>query len=61
MIMKLTVGDKILTKKPHPCGCSEWTIVRLGADVKIKCNGCGRMIMLSPTDFERRLKKNLGA
>lgn len=60
MITKLNVGDKILTKKPHPCGSSEWTIVRLGADVKIKCNGCGRIVMLTPTDFERRLKKILG-
>ncbi|MBR3804508.1 MAG: DUF951 domain-containing protein [Clostridia bacterium] len=60
MITKLNVGDKILTKKPHPCGSSEWTVVRLGADVKIKCNGCGRIVMLTPTDFERRLKKILG-
>ena len=60
MITKLNVGDKILTKKPHPCGSSEWTIVRLGADVKIKCNGWGRIVMLTPTDFERRLKKILG-
>ena len=60
MITKLNVGDKILTKKPHPCGSSEWTVVRLGADVKIKCNGCGRKVMLTPTDFERRLKKILG-
>ncbi len=55
--MKINVGDKILTKKPHPCGSFEWTVLRVGADIKIKCNQCGRIIMLSTTDFEKRLKK----
>ena len=57
MIMKISVGDNIITKKPHPCGCSEWTVLRVGADIKIKCVQCGRIIMLSATEFEKRLKK----
>ena len=55
--MKINVGDKILTKKPHPCGSYEWTVLRVGADIKIKCNQCGRIVMLSTADFEKRLKK----
>lgn len=55
--MKISVGDKIQTKKPHPCGSSEWTVVRVGADIKIKCLGCGRVVMLTVTEFEKRLKK----
>lgn len=58
--MKISVGDKILTKKPHPCGSSEWEVVRVGSDIKIKCLGCGRVVMLSVTDFEKRLKKIIG-
>ena len=55
--MSLNVGDKIVTKKPHPCGCSDWTIVRVGADVKIKCEKCNRIVMLSLGEFNKRLKK----
>ncbi len=55
--MDVKLGDKILTKKPHPCGSFEWTIVRVGADIKIKCLGCGRIVMLSTTEFNKRLKK----
>lgn len=55
--MQLNVGDKILTKKPHPCGTSEWTVIRVGADVKIKCLGCGRIVMLTPSELSKRLKK----
>ncbi len=55
--MEIKLGDKILTKKPHPCGSSEWTVVRVGVDVKIKCLGCGKVVMLSLPDFDKRLKK----
>ncbi len=51
------VGDIILTKKPHPCGSNKWEVTRTGADIKIKCQGCGRVVMLSVTDFEKRLKE----
>ncbi|MBQ3235610.1 MAG: DUF951 domain-containing protein [Clostridia bacterium] len=58
--MKISVGDKIETKKQHPCGSSIWTVVRVGADVKIKCEGCGRVVMLTVPEFEKRLKKIIG-
>ncbi len=57
--MNITVGTKIQTKKQHPCGCDLWEVARVGADVKIKCEKCGRLVMLSSTDFEKRLKKVL--
>lgn len=40
------VGDVIKLKKPHPCGSSEWEILRTGADFRLKCTGCGHMVML---------------
>jgi hypothetical protein len=44
-------------KKDHPCGANEWTITRVGADIKIKCNNCGRSIMLPRIEFNKKLKK----
>lgn len=56
------LNDKVKMKKAHPCGSSDFTVVRTGADVKIKCDKCGRVIMLSVPDFLKRLKsvKNTG-
>lgn len=51
--MKFTIGDKIKSKKPHACGGREWEIVRTGADVKLKCVKCGRIIFLSVPDAEK--------
>ena len=44
-------------KKVHPCGSSEFEIIRLGADIKIKCTNCSRVIMLPRVDFNRKIKK----
>jgi hypothetical protein len=54
-----TVGDRVIMRKPHACGSSEWEITRTGADVKIKCSGCGRIVMLDRGDFMRAAKKLL--
>ena len=59
--MNISVGDLIKTRKQHPCGSDEWVITRTGADVKIKCQGCGRIVMLERGDFEKRVKKILKA
>lgn len=53
------LGDIVMMKKPHPCGANEWKIIRMGADIKIKCMGCGHIVMLTRRDFEKRLKKIL--
>lgn len=53
------VGDEVRLKKPHPCGSHDWTVVRIGADIGLKCHGCGRRVMLARRDVERRLKQFL--
>ena len=47
-------------KKPHACGTNEWKITRVGVDIKIQCNNCGREIMMDRLEFNRKLKKVLG-
>ncbi len=51
------LGSIVMMKKPHPCGSNEWEIIRVGADIKIKCLKCGRSIMLPRIDFNKKLKK----
>ena len=51
------VGSVVVMKKEHPCGSNEWVITRTGADIKIKCNKCGRSIMLPRIEFNKKLKK----
>ena len=61
MITLFALGDVVQMKKPHACGANEWTIIRVGADVKIKCDSCGRIVMLDRADFVRMGKKVLKA
>lgn len=51
---EILVGDIIATRKPHPCGGSEWTVVRTGADIKIRCNTCGHLVMMDRETFLKR-------
>ena len=46
-------------KKQHPCGCNKFLITRVGIDIKIECTNCGRTIMLSRVDFNKKIKKVL--
>jgi len=55
--MRIALGDLVKMRKAHPCGSDEWVITRTGADVKIKCQGCGRVVMLDRVEFEKRVKK----
>ena len=57
MISEFALGDVVLMKKPHACGANEWTVIRVGADVKIRCNQCGRIVMLDRAEFMRMGKK----
>jgi hypothetical protein len=50
------VGDVVRLKKPHPCGGFDWSVVRLGADIGVKCVTCGRRVLLPRRDLERRMK-----
>ena len=60
MIVTFDLKDHIVMKKPHACGTNEWVVTRTGADVKLKCVSCGRVIMLDRVEFMRTVKKNLG-
>lgn len=54
---KYDIGTVVTMKKGHPCGANEWEIVRLGADIKIKCINCGRLIMMPRIEFNKKIKK----
>jgi len=54
--MDMELGDVVRLRKKHPCGNDEWEVVRLGADVRIKCLGCQRQVLLERGVFERRVK-----
>ena len=45
-------------KKPHPCGCDIWEILRTGADFRIKCTGCGHQVMIPRHKFEKNVVTN---
>lgn len=51
------LGTKVILKKGHPCGANEWEIIRLGADIKIKCLGCGRTVLIPRIEFNKKIKK----
>lgn len=51
------LNSVVMMKKSHPCGNDLFEIVRLGADIKIKCVKCNHLIMLSRLDFNKRIKK----
>ena len=55
----IRLGDVVQTRKQHPCGSSEWTVIRTGSDIKMKCSGCGRIVMLDRETFLKRRKKIL--
>ena len=57
MVMEIKLGDVVRLKKVHPCGSYEWQVVRLGADIGIKCLKCHRRILLERGVFERRVKE----
>ena len=51
------VGDIVTLKKPHPCGSKEWEILRVGADFRLKCAGCGHQVMLTRTIVEKNTRQ----
>ncbi|MGQ9492978.1 MAG: DUF951 domain-containing protein [Anaerolineae bacterium] len=56
MPIEVFIDDIVRLRKVHPCGSYEWRVVRVGADIGLKCLGCGRRILLPRSTFERRLK-----
>ena len=57
--MVYSIGEKVITKKKHPCGNDVWTIVRVGADYKIRCDKCGRVVMLSSSEFLKSVRQKV--
>ncbi|MCI8813796.1 MAG: DUF951 domain-containing protein [Lachnospiraceae bacterium] len=57
MADKFTVGDVIRLKKKHPCGASQWEVLRVGADFRLKCMGCQHQVMIPRKLVEKNLRE----
>ncbi len=57
LCVDIQVGDKIQTKKNHPCGTNIFNVLRVGMDFRIRCEGCGREVMLPRVKIEKNIKK----
>jgi hypothetical protein len=57
MSAQIDLGDIVRLRKKHPCGSYEWQVVRLGVDIGLVCQGCGRRILIPRSTFNKRLKK----
>ena len=55
--MNIDVGNIVKLKKQHPCGSQEWEVLRIGADFRLKCMGCGHQIMIARKLVEKNLKE----
>lgn len=55
--MTYKLNDQVIMKKPHACQTNLWTITRVGVDIKIKCNNCGREVMLDRLIFEKKIRR----
>jgi hypothetical protein len=55
--MDIRLGDVYTLRKPHPCGGYDWRVVRVGADIGMRCVKCDHKVLLARSEFERRVKK----
>lgn len=55
--MDVRLGDKLVMKKNHPCGCNRFDVLRIGMDFKIKCENCGHEVMVPRVKVEKNIKK----
>ncbi|WP_332236825.1 DUF951 domain-containing protein [Sporolactobacillus sp. KGMB 08714] len=51
------LNDVVEMKKSHPCGVNQWKIIRMGADIRIKCLGCGHSVMMPRAEFQKKIKR----
>jgi hypothetical protein len=56
LVVDFRMGDVLRLRKAHPCGSFEWEVVRLGADIGLRCLTCGRRVLLERSVLEKRLK-----
>ena len=54
--MEIAVGDIVTMKKKHPCGSFRWEVLRVGADFRLKCEGCGHQVMIARRQVEKNIK-----
>ncbi|MDP2327987.1 MAG: DUF951 domain-containing protein [Dehalococcoidia bacterium] len=54
--MDLRMGDVVRLRKPHPCGGFDWELVRLGAEIGLRCVTCDRRVILDRPTLRKRLK-----
>lgn len=57
--ISFNLNDVVEMKKQHPCGDNKWKIIRMGADIRIKCLGCGHSVLMPRSEFQRKIKKIL--
>ena len=57
--MDLRLHDFVELKKPHPCGARQWEILRVGMDIRLRCQGCGHELLLPRSKAEKSIKKRL--
>ena len=56
MVLRIDIGNRVQLRKQHPCGSDEWIVERVGTDIGLRCEGCGRRVLIPRADFFRRLK-----
>lgn len=56
VVMEFRLGDVIRLRKPHPCGSYEWLVVRLGADIGLRCQKCHHRVLWVRSTLERKVK-----
>jgi hypothetical protein len=54
--MDVRLNDTVTLRKPHPCGSYQWRVVRIGADIGLRCLKCDHKVLLPRREFERRCK-----
>lgn len=57
VVKEFGLHDLVEMKKPHACQTNEWQVIRMGMDIRIKCQKCGQMVLMPRREFERKLKK----
>lgn len=56
-VVEFRVGDRLILTRTHPCGSAAWSVVRIGADIGLVCDGCQRRVLIERRQLERRLKE----
>ncbi|MCR5719306.1 MAG: DUF951 domain-containing protein [Lachnospiraceae bacterium] len=55
--MEINEHDILIMKKKHPCGSNSWEVLKLGSDLKLKCTGCGHIIIVKRSDIVKKIKE----